>query len=411
VKLTLGEMARQMRAARVGPDSDQLRGLAGKALIAAGRPVATLRQVQALLDCVRSRTVYMPDPVSAEYVVAAAGTLCVRPGLCVPAGDCDDLTVALGALCLVSGIPVRIIKQTYGMGDQEHVLIEAYDGDTDTWIPADPSGNQPAGWKSPASSEVRIDPMDDAQIGMLADTESNFVGVGRLGVGSSWLTVVTAGSVQELKDRLNGYALGLDAIISTCTTVAVDTKAAWAPWLAQWKAYYDNPPPWYAGAAYQDEAESWQKDIQNWQSLVASQSCQGVPSPSTWNADTSAVSQIPSAIKSIAIGAVVVAAAAVAWKVIDYAQKSPPKKPEARKSNPLPRTTRVQTLLFPKDAFTLESAAKWAHRHGYGTDYGLDITRDYIRVRQYPPSSFQKGSFRTISLGQSGVRAIVGRPR
>jgi len=414
VKLSLAEMARQMRTARIGPDSDQLRGLAGKALIDAGKPPTTIGKVQALLDCVRSRTVYMPDPVQAEYIVAPAGTLCVRPGLCVPAGDCDDLTVALGALCLAIGLPVRIIKQNFGSAEQEHVLLEVYDDDSGTWIPADPSSDWPAGQKAPAVSEVRIDPMDDAQLGLLANTESNFVGVGRapVGVGGSWITWVSAGSVQELKDRLNGYVQGLQAVFGSCTSISANTKAAWPPWYTQWQAYYAKVPPWYASAAYQDEAEAWEKDIQGWQAIFSNEGCTGLPTVAAWNADTTA-SSLPSVVKVIAISAVMIAAAVVVYKVVDLSSKAAiTKPPTTPKKNPLPRGTAVQSLLFSNERFTPTTAARWAHRHGYKTTYGLDITVSYIRIRQHPPRDFERDSFRTIPFGRNtGIKAVIGTPR
>ena len=321
-------MARQMRAARIGPDSDRLRGLAGKALIDAGRPQSVKAQLQVLLDTVRARTVYMPDPVAAEYVVAPAGTLCVRPGLCVPAGDCDDLTTALGALCLVSGIPVRIVKQSWGSSDQEHVLIEAQD-EYGNWIAADPSSDWPAGIKAPCTSEVTVDPMNDQQIGLLADTENNFVGVGGLprtrflamrtaapvGAGGILPTFVTAHTVQELKDRLNGFVSGLNSAVSACASIPAPLKDAWASFYAQWAIYYAQTPSFWSAAADMDEAEAWEKDVQGWQQQLAALNCAVGPTAATWNGDaTGATAQLVSVVRALAIGVGVVAGGIIVYK-------------------------------------------------------------------------------------------------
>lgn len=78
----------------------------------------------------------------------------------------------------------------------------------------------------------------------------------------------------------------------------------------------------------------------------------------------------------------------------------------------LERTT-VQTLLFPKDAFTVATARAWAKQHNFQApkvDSGsARATR--LRVRQREPSAFQKGSFRTILLDHArGVEAVIGKP-
>lgn len=85
-----------------------------------------------------------------------------------------------------------------------------------------------------------------------------------------------------------------------------------------------------------------------------------------------------------------------------------------RKVNPLParesRSTTVQTLLFPRPRYSEARAKAWAHAKGFAAPK-TDITENYIRIRQKPPSQFKSGSFRTITLGKSGVRAVVGHLR
>lgn len=135
---------------------------------------------QYVIDNVR----YRPDPLMTEWTQSAAITLCVNGApMCIPVEDCDGLCVALGSLLLAYGIEVRIVKQTFGMGDQEHVLIE-YKTDSGAWIPLDPTPRSPQlqpGQKAVATHEDYIDPTDPSAIGMVAGTpHAEFIGVGRM---------------------------------------------------------------------------------------------------------------------------------------------------------------------------------------------------------------------------------------
>jgi hypothetical protein len=81
----------------------------------------------------------------------------------------------------------------------------------------------------------------------------------------------------------------------------------------------------------------------------------------------------------------------------------------------VPRTNRrsiatTQSVLFPVTRFTVEQARSWLRKHGKNDGVSVDTTADFHRFRQADPGSFQAGSFRTISLGRSGVKAIIGRP-
>jgi hypothetical protein len=66
----------------------------------------------------------------------------------------------------------------------------------------------------------------------------------------------------------------------------------------------------------------------------------------------------------------------------------------------------VQSLLFDREAgWTVSKAKAWAKSHGYR--YGkVDVTDQYIRVRQFDPKGFK--TKRTITFGR-GIRAIVAR--
>jgi len=69
----------------------------------------------------------------------------------------------------------------------------------------------------------------------------------------------------------------------------------------------------------------------------------------------------------------------------------------------------VQALLFPREKWsTTASARRWAKLHGFKTPK-THVTTNYIRIRQRDPSEFTE--FRTIELGDSGVKAVVGEPK
>jgi hypothetical protein len=176
VKLSLEQIALKIREGRNDPD---VRGWAGDVLLAAGKPQGVHAQAQAILDAFRKQCVYVSDPVGSEYVSSAAATLCLRPGLCVRAFDCDDGVVAVGSALMSIGIPVHVIKQTFGAGDQEHVLLEAQ-AESGAWLPIDPSTENSVGWKAPASQEFVVDPMAPNLAGLSGLPDAEFVGIGKV---------------------------------------------------------------------------------------------------------------------------------------------------------------------------------------------------------------------------------------
>jgi hypothetical protein len=141
-----------------------------------GRDRPSVRaQVGALLDALRKQAVYAPDAYGAEVISSASATLCLRPGLCINGGDCDDLSVALGSALLSLGIPVVIVKQSFGSDNQEHVLIAAQ-GEDQQWIYADPSTRLPVGSAPNATDEEWFDPM--GEIGAMREASPEIVTLG-----------------------------------------------------------------------------------------------------------------------------------------------------------------------------------------------------------------------------------------
>ena len=179
VKLSLEQIAQRIREGALSP---KVQGVAADALLKAGfngrgnDAGSTRQRAAALLSFVRATTLYAPDPPGTEYNKSAEAMLCLRPGLCVRVGDCDDQVVLLGSLLMGVGIPVNVVKQTFGFGDQEHVLLEAV---TEAGLfPLDPSSDMPAGQKASATHEFKLDPSNPSMIGLQGVPEAEFIGVG-----------------------------------------------------------------------------------------------------------------------------------------------------------------------------------------------------------------------------------------
>lgn len=81
------------------------------------------------------------------------------PDFNVTVSQCDDLSVALGSATLSLGIPTAVVKQDFGVGQQQHVLI-AVEDEQGNWLPADPSTTMPVGQSATAKSETYYNPMD-----------------------------------------------------------------------------------------------------------------------------------------------------------------------------------------------------------------------------------------------------------
>jgi hypothetical protein len=70
----------------------------------------------------------------------------------------------------------------------------------------------------------------------------------------------------------------------------------------------------------------------------------------------------------------------------------------------------VQTLILSKDKFSSSKVArKWVKDHGFKSSK-IDETSTSYRFRQIGPGSFDKNTFRTISITE-GVKAVVGKKK
>jgi hypothetical protein len=269
-RLSLTQMAQRIYEGMRAPSMQQFAEMIVRnwAKVPVQQHLTNQEAARIFLDFVREQVRYRPDPPNTELVKSAAITLCV-PGaaMCVPVEDCDGLVVAFLTLCGAYGIPVHIIKQTYGSDDQEHVLGSIQDDDG-TWYPADPSApGKPLGWKAPASHEDVIDPSDPSSIGMVGAPEAEFVGVGRTANWRPRSVRTPRGIAGLVSTGLGRGTVGLGTIFGypTATDLADLLKAA-AYDLQQLQSaqatcvgWPNNPVGWAA----------WQMDMQDVQASFA----------------------------------------------------------------------------------------------------------------------------------------------
>ena len=67
------------------------------------------------------------------------------------AGDCDDMTIVLGAMLMSTGHPVRLALTGF-QRDRPHGYTHIYPevNVRGRWVPIDATVNQPIGWSPPA---------------------------------------------------------------------------------------------------------------------------------------------------------------------------------------------------------------------------------------------------------------------
>jgi hypothetical protein len=184
---SIRQIAHFARQARLEGELDgkSVRGWAAGKLKAVGidgrSRTGTIRErTQCLLDAVRAQTIYVPDPVGAEWIQAPHVTLCLRD-LCIPAEDCDGLMATLMGAMMSIGDSCWIVKQEFGAGKQPHVLVGFRD-EHDQKLYADCANtNAPVYAGSKAMSEVWIDPMDEVSTSL----------------GTSGAELVTLGAAQR----------------------------------------------------------------------------------------------------------------------------------------------------------------------------------------------------------------------
>lgn len=199
---------------REGAPTVAMKSFAGNLMKQAGLPSGARAQGTVALDYMRRNVLYAPDALGTEQIQSANITLCVEGApICIPVADCDDMVTALGTILAALGLEVRVVRQIFGGGHQQHVLVEVLDEDGD-WFPLDPSSKtMPAGQKAPAQEETYHSPFDNAPSG------AQFVGIGALPI---WVWK------KEHWERV-GVGATLEQAATACCSSCAEGKACAGP--------------------------------------------------------------------------------------------------------------------------------------------------------------------------------------
>jgi len=108
------------------------------------RPKNRMGEACALFDFVKRNIRYTRDIFRVELLHSARRML----ELC--AGDCDDMTILLGAMLLSTGHPVRLVLAGFRK-NRPHVYSHIYPevNVSGRWIAIDATMNKPMGWSPP----------------------------------------------------------------------------------------------------------------------------------------------------------------------------------------------------------------------------------------------------------------------
>jgi len=113
--------------------------------IAGVRPKDRFGEIRSLFEWVRRNVRYTRDIFRVELLHTARRMLELR------AGDCDDMTILLGAMLMSTGHPVRLILAGFRKRrphSYSHIFLEANLGGH--WITLDATMERPIGWAPPA---------------------------------------------------------------------------------------------------------------------------------------------------------------------------------------------------------------------------------------------------------------------
>jgi hypothetical protein len=117
-------------------------------------------EVQAIFYWMRANVRYVRDPSTIDTFATAMRTIEAH------GGDCDDYQIALAALLMTIGYPVKMKTiRTKDFADWNHIylVVGLPPGKPTKWRALDASVKQPAGWEAPASiiAQARVDSPDD----------------------------------------------------------------------------------------------------------------------------------------------------------------------------------------------------------------------------------------------------------
>ena len=112
--------------------------------IAGVAPKDRFGEIRALFEWVRRNIRYTRDIFQVETLHTARRMLELR------AGDCDDMTILLGAMLVATGHPVRLVLAGFRRNrphSYSHIYLEVRLGSE--WIALDPTMEKPLGWSPP----------------------------------------------------------------------------------------------------------------------------------------------------------------------------------------------------------------------------------------------------------------------
>ncbi len=313
IRFSLDRIAAMILA---GWDTAAMKSFAGNILKDAGFPKAERAQMFALANYVKRSVGYRADAPYREQIQSAAITLCIDGApVCIPIGDCDDFVAAVGTLLAAAGFHIRIVRQFFGEGQQEHVIIEAYDTQRGEWVPLDATTDDiQLGMKAHAEREETLNP--------LAGQQQMFVGIGRLAimanVAHAWHRMPTTMNLSTGLGALRGDAFSsaqrggipglhytptgvgalcdVDSVLSykrrllapwetiagdveDCPGISIEQKTAFRGDLASFRSWYNGRMPElpFCGADQLiREGQDFEARLTSWRRLITNLGC--VPS-------------------------------------------------------------------------------------------------------------------------------------
>lgn len=143
------------------------------------RPKDYLGEIQALFQWVQQHIRYTKDTVHVEVLHSARRMLELR------AGDCDDMTILLGAMLEAIGHPVRLVLSGPNPLKPDlftHIYLEVFH--KGRWIPLDATMPYPMGW-APSTVVKKIVAIERRANMMAEDRELQ--GMGGIGAVPDWL--------------------------------------------------------------------------------------------------------------------------------------------------------------------------------------------------------------------------------
>ena len=143
------------------------------------KPKDYLAEIKALFEWVQQHIRYTKDTVQVEVLHSARRMLELR------AGDCDDMTILLGAMLEAIGHPVRLVLSGPDPLKPDlftHIYLEAFH--KGRWIPLDATMPYPMGWE-PSTLVKKIIAIERRSNMMAEDMELQ--GIDGIGAVPDWL--------------------------------------------------------------------------------------------------------------------------------------------------------------------------------------------------------------------------------